>query len=233
MKMSKIGTNRANTRGLATLALTLVCLSVIGLVALHFLSSEFAPSWHMVSEYAYGEYGLVLSVFFFCWGAGAIALGVALLPWATKRRHRLGAGLVMLSGIGAVAGGVFDVRHPFHGLAFGLGVPTLPIGALLVSGMLANAAPSASLRVRILAHATWVSILGMAVSMALFITSLKAAGAFHPESHQVLMTLPEGVTSVSGYANRLLVLAYLSWIGVAGGAIRSAACSSNLNRVRD
>ena len=37
--------------------------TILLLASLHVLSPEFAPSWRMVSEYAFGQYGWVLSVF--------------------------------------------------------------------------------------------------------------------------------------------------------------------------
>lgn len=208
------------SRLFAAAATGLVLLSALCLGALHVLSPELDPSWHMVSEYAYGTHGPLLRGFFACWGSGAIALAIAVLPLGTQWWHRLGAAFVLASGFGAIGGALFDVRHPLHGLAFGLGVPTLPVGALLLTGLLARHAPNARRPLRISAHATWLCIVLMGVSMGLFIASLKAAGAFHPESGQALQTLPAGVTSVSGYANRLLVLAYLTWIALAGMAMR-------------
>lgn len=38
------------------------------LTSLHVLSPEFDPSWRMVSEYAYGRHGAVLSLMFLAWG---------------------------------------------------------------------------------------------------------------------------------------------------------------------
>jgi hypothetical protein len=46
------------------------------------------------------------------------------------------------------------------------------------------------------------------------------AGAFHPEKKGLLTSLPEGVPTVVGYANRLLVIAYMAWLLVAGGTAR-------------
>lgn len=222
-----------SSRIFATLAIGLVSISVFCLGALHLLSPELDPSWHMVSEYAYGSHGSWLRMFFCCWGLGAVSLAIAAFPWTFRAWHKLGAALVLLSGLGALAGGIFDVRHALHGLAFGVGVPTLPIGALLLNSVLIRSEPPARLRLRVSAHATWLGVLLMAVSMGLFITQLKAVGAFHPESHQVLTALPAGVTSVSGYANRLLVLAYLSWIAVASHAIRSTTRQSDLSQVQN
>lgn len=212
-----------SARKLAGASSGLAVGSALCLLALHFLTPELDPSWHMVSEYAYGSHGTVLSAFFLCWGFAALAAALALYPISVRWWQRLGATLIFVSGIGAVAGGLFDVRHPLHGLAFGLGVPTLPIGALLVTGLLVREAPSLRVALRISAHATWLSIVFMGVAMGLFIASLKAAGAFHPESHQVLETLPVGVTTIVGYANRFLVLAYLAWLAIAGSAVRRAA----------
>ena len=209
------------SRNVAGISFSFAFGSALCLLALHFLSPELDPSWHMVSEYAYGSHGGVLSAFFFCWGLASITSSVALFPLGTRWWHSLGAVLVLLSGVGAIAGGLFDVRHPLHGLAFALGVPTLPIGALLLSGHVAKYAPTFRTALRISAHITWLSIIAMGAAMALFISSLQAAGAFHPESHQVLEALPAGVTSIVGYANRFLVLAYLTWLSLAGLAIRS------------
>ncbi len=175
----------------------------------------------MVSEYAYGAHGPLLRVFFACWAFGALASALALFPLGERWPHRLGVALVFVSGLGALGGCLFDIRHPLHGLSFGLGVPTLPIGALLLTGLLVRQAPRARLQLQISAHATWISVVGMGVAMGFFIAALKAAGAFHPESGQVLEALPAGVTSVIGYTNRLLVLTYLTWLGIAGAAVRT------------
>lgn len=211
---------------LAAITTGLAAVSAVCLGALHVLSPELDPSWHMVSEYAYGAHGQLLRAFFLCWGAAAVALALAVFPWSTRWWQRLGAILLLVSGAGAVGGGLFDIRHELHGLAFGLGVPTLPISALLLTGLLAQHAPERRPVLRISAHATWLSVVAMGVSMGFFIASLKAAGAFHPESGQVLEVLPAGVTSVSGYANRLLVLAYLGWLAIAGAALRHARVSA-------
>ncbi len=46
------------------------------LASLHILSPEFDPSWRMVSEYANGDYGSVLSAMFMAW------------HWPTRCDHR-------------------------------------------------------------------------------------------------------------------------------------------------
>jgi hypothetical protein len=208
----------------AKAALALATLSLLCLAALHVLSPEIEVSWHMVSEYAYGSWGGVLRAFFLAWGLAAWAATAALVPLAAGVRGRMGLLFLLASGAGAIGGGLFDVRHELHGLSFGLGVPTLPVAALLLSGPLARRAPGDRSWLRVAAHATWLSVVLMAVAMVHFISSLERAGAFHPESQTMLTRLPDGVTSLIGYPNRLLVVAYLCWIMLASRtALRAGA----------
>ena len=52
--------------------------AVVLLAALHILSPEFSPSWRMISEYAFGHYGWVLSLMFLCSGVSCWALVLAI-----------------------------------------------------------------------------------------------------------------------------------------------------------
>jgi len=62
----------------AWLAIILTAATTLLLASLHVLSPEFAPSWRMVSEYAFGHYGWVLSLMFLSWGISSWALAVAI-----------------------------------------------------------------------------------------------------------------------------------------------------------
>ncbi len=202
---------------LARAAIAFAAGSALCLAALHVLSPEFAPSWRMVSEYALGEHGAVLRGFFFAWGASSLAVAGAVAATTSGPRARIGAALVLLSGLGAIAGGLFDVRHPLHGLAFGLGVPTLPLGALLLLSARSARAPARRGWLRLTTLATWLSVVGMGGAMGMFIQALQEAGAFHPGA--VLDALPPGVPAVIGVANRLLVAVFLAWNVVAALAL--------------
>jgi hypothetical protein len=61
-------------------------------------------------------------------------------------------------------------------------------------------------------HLTWISFLLMGAAMMLLTRSLSQAGV-DPRSAQTrsLTTLPAGVTPIVGWANRLLVAAYMLW----------------------
>lgn len=119
--------------------------------------------------------------------------------------------LLFLTGIGAIMGGLFDVKHKLHGLAFAIGVPFMPIGALIISYHLIDKTewqPHSS-TLLLSAHSIWISLVLMAVLMMYFFSSLKKAGiAFGPDVPP-LTVLPKGVIGIHGWANRLLVLCYL------------------------
>ncbi|MBK9504386.1 MAG: DUF998 domain-containing protein [Bacteroidetes bacterium] len=108
-------------------------ISILCLLTLHFTSPEFKPNFRMVSEYALGKHKWLLTMFFLCWGLCSISSGFMLWNVVTTGWAKFGVVLLFVTGIGAIMGGLFDVQHKLHGLAFGIGLPFLPIGALLIS----------------------------------------------------------------------------------------------------
>ena len=54
--------------------------ALLALALLHVLSPELDPSWHMISEYAYGRGGPVLTLLFLCWAASCWCAAVSLVP---------------------------------------------------------------------------------------------------------------------------------------------------------
>lgn len=189
-------------------------LATLGLLAaLHLLSPEFAPSWRMISEYANGAHPGVLSLFFAAWAATCWALAVALWPILSTTRERFGAGLLALSGVGAAMAVPFDINHSLHGLAAMIGMPALPVAALLLTFSLTRRPEWRHRGAWLvpLTHATWIAPLLMAGAVGLFMFTFARAGGDlstgkPPES------LPTGTMAVSGWANRLLVVAYFAWM---------------------
>lgn len=59
-------------------AMAAIAASAMALVALHVASPEYAPSWRMVSAYANGKHGWLLTTVFLTWAPGSLALLVAL-----------------------------------------------------------------------------------------------------------------------------------------------------------
>lgn len=84
----------------AWLAILATSAAILLLAALHVLSPEFSPSWRVISEYAFGHYGWVLSLMFLSSGIGSRHLvagphqswkGRFVVP--DYLRYRLGDGL--------------------------------------------------------------------------------------------------------------------------------------------
>ena len=196
---------------LATGAMSLVCL-----LLLHFLSPEYEPSWRMISEYALGKYKGLLTAFFVLSAACTMMLPILLWNetdglWAT-----VGLVLVFLSGVGALMGGLFDLKHPLHGAAFALGVPTIMVGALLVSYHIVKRPDWSqySTGTLLTAHAIWISLVLMGVSMAVMMNGFKQAGIAMGPGATPPETVPPGVIAVAGYFNRLLVVCNTAWVMV-------------------
>ena len=167
----------------------------------------------MVSEYALGKHKNILTAFFLFWSA--VSILSACLTWniVTTNWARFGAVLVFITGIGALIGGLFDVKHKLHGLAFFLGIPFLPIGALLISYDLIKNENWRNHQTPILfsAHFIWFSLVLMAISMMLLFSGFKKAGIAFGPNIEPPKTLPDSVIGINGYFNRFLILCYIGW----------------------
>jgi Protein of unknown function (DUF998) len=197
---------------LATLSIIAGLTSLLALVALHFTSPEFKPSWRMVSEYAYGKNKPILSAFFYLWGISSLLLAAALLPIISGIWAHIAIILLAISGIGAICGGLFDINHKKHGMAFGLGVPPLPVAALIITYHLLNNNIITQSNALLVAHSTWISIILMAASMMLMFSGFKKAGIAFDKSSPPPTEVPKGVIALGGYANRLLVFCFIFWV---------------------
>ncbi|MDP1801608.1 MAG: DUF998 domain-containing protein [Bacteroidota bacterium] len=186
-------------------------ISILCLLILHFVSAEFKPNFRMVSEYALGKHKWLLTMFFLCWGLCSILSGLMLWNIVSSGWAKFGVILLFVTGIGAIMGGLFDVQHKLHGLSFGIGVPFLPIGALLISYHLIKKADwqNHSTSLLLSSHLVWISLVFMAASMFLLFSSLKSAGIVYGPDSPPLTELPKGVIGINGWANRFLVLCYI------------------------
>lgn len=186
-------------------------VSILCLFALHVTSAEFRPNFRMVSEYALGKHKWLLTIFFFCWGFCTISSGLMLWNVVTSGWAKFGVVLLFVTGTGAIMGGLFDVQHKLHGLSFGIGVPFLPVGALLITYHLVKKTEwqSHSTSLLLSSHSTWVSLAAMAASMFILFSTLKTAGIVYGPDSPPFTELPEGVIGINGWANRLLVLCYI------------------------
>ncbi|MES2794680.1 MAG: DUF998 domain-containing protein [Bacteroidota bacterium] len=196
---------------LANCTILLGTISLLFLLILHFVSSEFKPNFRMISEYALGKHKWMITVFFICWGLCSITSALMLWGVVTTGWAKFGVILVFITGVGAIMGGLFDVQHKLHGLAFGIGIPFLPIGSLIITyHLLKNVEwQNYSTTLLVSSHSIWISLVLMGVTMFLLFSSLKSAGVVYGPDSPPLSELPKGVIGINGWANRLLVLCYL------------------------
>jgi hypothetical protein len=193
-----------------------VALSGASLVLLHFLSPEFAPSWRMVSEYANGRHGWLLTFVFAWWALSSLALLAALWPAAATGLGKVGLVFLLLAAIGQMMGAAFDINHPLHGAAAMIGIPSLCVAAVLLNTALARTAgldapPLWS------AHLPWISFALMIGALVLLISALRSVGV--DLSAQPLKELPAGVSGYVGWANRLLFATSYLWVALAALAV--------------
>ena len=197
----------------ARFAIAAAAAALLLLATLHLLSPEFDPSWRMVSEYANGRYGRVLSVMFAAWGLSSGALAFAIRSEARTVGFRIGLVLLALAGVGEAMAAVFDINHDtLHNLAGGLGILGLPIAAMLISVNLGRSEPWSVARPTLLwtANLTWVSLALLAVTFVLLVATFSQVPG-GPPAHAPKV-LPHGVIGLVGWANRLLVASYCAWV---------------------
>lgn len=182
----------------ARISLAASVASLVFLAALHMLSPEFDPSWRMVSEYSLGNYSWVLLLMFLSWALSCVALFFAIRSQIQTIGGKIGLGFLLLAAVGMTMGGLFDVNHDLHGLAAMIGIPSLPIAAILISVSPGRNPSWNSSRTLLVwtAILTWVSLVLM--NIAIF-TGFSPTGEINPGAWL-------------GWANRLLIIAYNEWL---------------------
>ena len=101
---------RATGASLAVLIFALVCFA--GVMLLHVLRGEIDPLRQVMSEYANGSHGLVMTMVFYGFGLASLALAFRLRRAITLSGvTRLFPFLLALAGLGLVVSGVFEVER--------------------------------------------------------------------------------------------------------------------------
>ena len=96
---------------LSAVVLAILCFGAIGV--LHLVRTDLDPFGHVLSEYANGRYGVIMTAVFYGTGLASAALGWRLrsaLEW-----HGITVAapvLLMLAGVALIVGGVFEVGLP-------------------------------------------------------------------------------------------------------------------------
>ena len=185
------------------------------LLSLHVLSPEYSPAWRMISEYADGNFGWILSLMFLAYGASSLTLAFAIRSEVSTPRGKTGVALLTLAGIGAASAAQFDLNQAaLHDLAGVVGIVCLPVAALLISPALAAQAAWRSARKPILlaANLTWVTVVLFVASFVLMIATFAQVLGSLPSTPPA--ELPAGVIAVVGWTNRLVVLSAWTWVSV-------------------
>jgi hypothetical protein len=171
----------------------------------------------MVSEYAFGHYGWVLSLMFLSWGISSWALAVAIWSQVSTKAGKVGLWFLIIAGIGEAMASVFDATHETgHGIAGLLGVVGFPIAALLLSVSLGRteAWQGAKKTLLWIANLSWISVVLLAGTLALMTMQVAKANGGQLPKHAP-KSLPPGVFALDGWANRLIVLSNCLWVLVA------------------
>jgi hypothetical protein len=208
----------------ARAAFVLAAIVLLLLAALRVLSPEFDPSWRVVSEYANGHYGWVLSLMFACWALSTWALAYAIRSHLTTIFGKIGWWFLVTAGLGEGLAAFFDINQPMHGVAALLGVVGLPVAALMISMTLVRnpAWSPAGKQLLGTANLTWIVLLLMVASLPLMFVTYVHAGGHVPANGEPLplgTILPRGVIALVGFFNRLLVVVYCAWAMVVAWAL--------------
>jgi hypothetical protein len=169
------------------------------LACLHVLSPEFDPSFRVVSEYANGRYGWVLSLMFVAWALSSWALTITIWSQVNGIGGKIALAFLIAAGVGEAMASVFDINHPRHNLAGIMGVFSLPISAMLIGVRLGRTRAWFGAKKALLwtANLTWASLILMFAALMIMIRGYTLAG------NRIIFV---------GWANRLLVVLYCAWV---------------------
>lgn len=193
----------------ARLACGAAILFLVLLAALHVIKPEYDPSWRMISEYAIGRNGWIMTLAFLALAVSYASLAVAIRSQLHTIGGKIGLALLMIGALGTFISAIFTTdpvtARPdaittsgmLHGLGF-LSVITFPIAATLLSRSLARnqAWFSARRSLALAAGFVWLGLLTFVVSMAIMFR-----GTFGPNV-------------MIGWQNRLLIFTYVVWVMV-------------------
>jgi hypothetical protein len=106
---------RPEHRATGASLVVVVCVAVcfVGIMLLHAVRSDVDPLRQVMSNYANGSRGPVMSVVFYAFGVAALLLGVRLRTAIDRSGiTRAFPGLMVVAGVALIAAGVFEVDRP-------------------------------------------------------------------------------------------------------------------------
>jgi len=129
--------------GVAVAAIACFVYFIVALIVLHLLRPDYAPASHMISDYAVGRYGWVMTTAFLALSGGCLTLA-----WGLSRRGPrsmlawCGVALLGIASVGLVVTAAFPTDLPggpatrsgdIHGLSFLVNVASLIGASVLIS----------------------------------------------------------------------------------------------------
>lgn len=197
---------RPTGASLAAIVLVAVCVGAVTL--LHIVRGEVHPVSRVMSEYANGSHGLMMTIAFYAFGLSAMALGFR-LSYAIVRSAVTSAVTVLLVGGGVclVAAGVFEVERALvpdtieeviHSYA------TMTAFVLIITGMLLMSFACKS-------DPRWARFQTMSYVLAISAAGAAVASPFSAD------------TGASGLVQRVLGLAVLTWFLATALHVRTKA----------
>ena len=191
-------------------AIGAAALAMAALATLHILKPEVHPSRNMISLYALGRHGWVMTLFFAACAAASACLFAALVMHVSSLLGGVGLVFLLLAAIGfsMVAQFPMDpVSTPraqmsfsgkMHGVSFLIGVPCQILSVLLLSMALGSQSSYSPILLLGLTAVVWAS-LGMTITIMVMVGPGKAPN-------------PSGPERFLGLPNRLFMLSYGVWL---------------------
>jgi hypothetical protein len=200
--------NQLTVQNLAKISIGFGCAFLILLTTLHFLKPEFNPTWRMISEYEIGKYGFLMTIAFFCWGAGFLSLDFAMWKSLDSIGGKIGKWWLLIIGIALFGAGIFTTQpitdvvrgttDRLHALCGVMMIFTFPICALFLSVALAKKEAFKIYKNQIFGVTllAWIGFFAFFAAVIIFAPKDR----MYNESVKV------------GYPNRFLVLNYTIWL---------------------
>jgi hypothetical protein len=183
--------------GLSLVAIILLASAFVAVVALHLLRTDLSPVQEVMSGYANGRPGNLMTFAFHALGLGSIALGFRLRRSTTRTWvPRIVSAAVALAGVGLILAGVFEVERP--------GIPDTVEESIHSYGALAGFALIVGAMVLFVyicsTDARWRQIVVPCLILAVLAVG---AAAFSPVAPN---------TTFAGVAQRLLAIVVFGWV---------------------
>src|SRR3954470_8630468 len=93
---------------LATAAAGLFCYFVIALIVMHLIRPDYTIVDHMISDYAVGRFGWIMTTAFLAAGAGCLALAIGLFRGGPPTwLGRVGSAALIVASVGLIITAIF------------------------------------------------------------------------------------------------------------------------------